>query len=97
MSREEPGDLAESFLRLRYEGIEELGVALAFENLQHRFDSRLPQLAMRPDGIAEKQIARPRGEDSRRKIREITEERRDQRIAQITPGRIKRRRSTQPS
>ena len=51
-------DLAESLRRLRRKGRKKLGVALRLEDLQRCLDSRLPQLAMDPHGIAEQEIPR---------------------------------------
>ena len=63
MAPEEPRDLAEGLLRLGHERIEELGVALALEDLENRLDPCLAQPAMRAHGVAEEEIPRPGGQD----------------------------------
>jgi hypothetical protein len=56
---EEPGDLLEGFLGLRRTDVAViLRVRLALENLQHRVDAGLAQLAMHAHRAAEQQVAR---------------------------------------
>jgi hypothetical protein len=54
---EEAGDLGEGFLGFRRERLQELGMALRFEDLKHRLDTRLPQFAVHAHRIAEQQVA----------------------------------------
>jgi hypothetical protein len=72
---EEGGDLAERLGGLGDPGFQELRMTHGLEDLQRRGYAGLPQLAVRPDSVAEQQVARPGREDRRRQAAEVTEDR----------------------
>jgi hypothetical protein len=65
-------------------------MALPFEHLERGFDAGPAELAVHPDGVAAKQIARAGGRNGRRAAAEIAMDRRQQRVAQVVPGGIER-------
>ena len=69
---EEGGHFAEHFFRFRRVVVEQiLGVAVALEHLQRRFDAGAAQLAVGADGVTEEQVARAAGQDRGRQAGEV--------------------------
>src|SRR6188472_1630674 len=89
VSIEEARDLLERLTRLgraRLDGV--LGVREALEYLQRRLDAGLAKFAVDAHGQAEKQIARARRQDRRRKPVQVAVDRRQHRILEIAAAGI---------
>src|SRR5438874_537740 len=64
----------------------------SFVMSQWTIDAEVAQLAMDSHRVAQQQIARARGQDRRRKAAHVAVDRRDQRVLEVVPFGVERRR-----
>src|SRR5215207_3344671 len=81
---EEGRDLGEDLLRLRRRVVAQvMRVRLALVDLQRGFDPGLPQLAMDPHRVRQKEVARAARQDGGREARHVAVDRREQRVLHV--------------